>query len=162
MWAQAASLADAQFVYGIPQPHHGAPAITRLVRPAKAVGEEGASRPSFTFHGVKFTHCGSDAVPLAFQPLSFPVNETFDAYARSGGVASKNVPSLLRAYGENDVEIPLPRFWDLFLEHAFAPFFVFQVPHSFPPWSLWLTVCVAPCIIMMHSFLCLCGEWLCV
>merc|ERR1719502_1231877 len=43
------------------------------------------------------------------------------------GLSKKEAGDRGRRYGQNDFEIPLPTFGELFQEHAVAPFFVFQV-----------------------------------
>ncbi|KAL9647540.1 hypothetical protein ABK040_006896 [Willaertia magna] len=43
------------------------------------------------------------------------------------GLNDKEIYSKRRLYGQNQFTIPIPKFMDLFIEHALAPFFVFQV-----------------------------------
>nr|CAG4709101.1 unnamed protein product [Naegleria fowleri] len=43
------------------------------------------------------------------------------------GLAEKETYAKQRIYGQNQFEIPIPKFFELFVEHALAPFFVFQV-----------------------------------
>lgn len=38
-----------------------------------------------------------------------------------------SLESLVATYGPNECHIPIPRFTELFAEHAVAPFFVFQI-----------------------------------
>jgi cation-transporting ATPase 13A1 len=38
-----------------------------------------------------------------------------------------SLESLAATYGPNECHIPIPRFTELFAEHAVAPFFVFQI-----------------------------------
>ncbi|EFC50295.1 cation-transporting ATPase [Naegleria gruberi] len=43
------------------------------------------------------------------------------------GLTDKETHVKRRIYGHNQFEIPIPKFLELFIEHALAPFFVFQV-----------------------------------
>ena len=43
------------------------------------------------------------------------------------GLTQKDAEELLMQYGKNEFDIPIPTFTELFLEHATAPFFVFQI-----------------------------------
>ena len=43
------------------------------------------------------------------------------------GLLDKDTHSKRRLFGMNQFEIPIPKFMELFVEHALAPFFVFQV-----------------------------------
>jgi cation-transporting ATPase 13A1 len=43
------------------------------------------------------------------------------------GVSASDLQSLKATYGPNECHIPIPKFTELFAEHAVAPFFVFQM-----------------------------------
>lgn len=43
------------------------------------------------------------------------------------GLSSADIATLLSLYGKNTFNIPIPAFSTLFVEHATAPFFVFQI-----------------------------------
>lgn len=65
-----------------------------------------------------------------FQPPVFAVDDptlTIGQIKASRGVKSEDVPGLTRNYGGNIFDIPVPTFMELFIEHALAPFFVFQL-----------------------------------
>lgn len=46
---------------------------------------------------------------------------------QSIGLSGEALARAKRIYGGNVLDIPVPRFMDLFIEHAVAPFFVFQI-----------------------------------
>jgi cation-transporting ATPase 13A1 len=62
--------------------------------------------------------------PPQFEFDSAPKLSTFQT---STGLESSQLSELKRTYGENKFDIPIPTFWELFKEHAVAPFFVFQI-----------------------------------
>ncbi len=64
---------------------------------------------------------------VVFQKLPFPVRDPLAVLGASVGWGGREVEAAHRVWGLNDVATPLPLFWDLFREHALAPFFVFQV-----------------------------------
>eukprot|EP00768_Dysnectes_brevis_P009643 gnl/Dysnectes_brevis/98_a118_4331.p1 GENE.gnl/Dysnectes_brevis/98_a118_4331~~gnl/Dysnectes_brevis/98_a118_4331.p1 ORF type:complete len:1360 (+),score=358.64 gnl/Dysnectes_brevis/98_a118_4331:61-4080(+) len=62
--------------------------------------------------------------------LEYPVALTKASYyspLAAGGVGVSESLQLRQHYGSNGMLIPVPSFLDLFLEHAMAPFFVFQI-----------------------------------
>jgi len=60
---------------------------------------------------------------------------TFKEYLSSTGIGSTSeLKKAISKYGNNTMEIPMPKFADLFKEHVVAPFFVFQIFSS----ALWL------------------------
>ncbi|CAM9782569.1 unnamed protein product, partial [Choristocarpus tenellus] len=86
----------------------------------------------FIFQQTKFVHGDMEAMggggEKGFRRLDYPVQGSFRAYLASEG--TKNIGALARArerWGENILDIPMPAFSELFVEHALAPFFMFQV-----------------------------------
>ncbi|XP_049849224.1 uncharacterized protein LOC126318274 [Schistocerca gregaria] len=63
-----------------------------------------------------------------FIKITSPVSLSLCTYLDSEGHQSQSaVEEALRKYGKNVFDIPLPSFWELYLEQLLAPFFVFQV-----------------------------------
>lgn len=60
-----------------------------------------------------------------FAPLDFPTALPLCEYQRARGLA--DTTAARQKWGSNEFELPDPSFGELFKEHAFAPFFVFQV-----------------------------------
>lgn len=91
--------------------------------------EQGQRTVYFIFQKTKYIfHYEKDDVRNGyFRPLDFPVHDSMGTYLRSSGVTSELASAALAKYGKNVFDIPLPPFMDLFIEHAMAPFFVFQI-----------------------------------
>ena len=64
---------------------------------------------------------------LKFSLLDFPDKEEFSTYLDSRGHTKESLCSAKIKWGLNDLHMPIPPFWELFIEHATAPFFVFQI-----------------------------------
>lgn len=64
-----------------------------------------------------------------FRRLLYPadVHPPLSHFQKSNGLDTEGVVHARKLYGDNVLEIPVPKFWDLFAEHAVAPFFVFQI-----------------------------------
>lgn len=62
-----------------------------------------------------------------FERLRFDITSALASYVTSNGLTTKQAADVLKRYGSNVYDIPLPTFGELFQEHAVAPFFVFQV-----------------------------------
>lgn len=64
-----------------------------------------------------------------FRRVLFPADAglPFGDVQDSHGLSGEALARAKRIYGGNVLDIPVPRFMDLFIEHAVAPFFVFQV-----------------------------------
>lgn len=63
-----------------------------------------------------------------FNPPEFLIDspQKIGVFQNSRGIAG-NALNMLRKYGLNKFDIPVPTFTELFKEHAVAPFFVFQI-----------------------------------
>lgn len=59
--------------------------------------------------------------------LDFPDNLEFASYLSSHGHTVESLKEAKMKWGTNDLHMDIPSFWELFIEHATAPFFVFQV-----------------------------------
>ena len=64
---------------------------------------------------------------LSFRLLDFPDNEEFITYLSSHGHSLSTLQEAKQKWESNDLHMEIPSFWELFAEHATAPFFVFQV-----------------------------------
>eukprot|EP01127_Copromyxa_protea_P018494 TRINITY_DN583_c2_g1_i1.p1 TRINITY_DN583_c2_g1~~TRINITY_DN583_c2_g1_i1.p1 ORF type:complete len:1233 (-),score=306.15 TRINITY_DN583_c2_g1_i1:28-3393(-) len=83
-------------------------------------------------NGIRFSYQNRtfiwDYQKQIFQKLDFPVHKTFGEYQNASAISdAAELKKLTDKYGENKFDIPLPTFKELYLEHAVAPFFVFQV-----------------------------------
>ena len=136
----AKSLEDAELVRVHPLAHKGEGAIVSLDR---------VERPnlpieiSFTYQADKYILATPDASaaptdifvsPLIKEPtfrrLPYPADSgpTLSQFQSNRGFKTeKDVELALGTFGKNELNIPQPKFVDLFLEHAVAPFFVFQI-----------------------------------
>lgn len=67
--------------------------------------------------------------PITFGLLSYPssTHPPLANYRQPEGLKASVLPALQSMYGKNEFNIPIPPFSSLFIEHATAPFFVFQV-----------------------------------
>lgn len=64
---------------------------------------------------------------MEFCILDFPDHDEYSDYMSWKGHTKESYESAKLKWGENDLHMPIPPFWELFIEHATAPFFVFQV-----------------------------------
>lgn len=99
----------------------------------------GADKPTYSFNYQRDTYVWSYEKE-SFTPIPYPCDEAppLSYFQNAKGVmthatkaaAGKTLPLLdvLKAtYGANECHIPIPKFVELFAEHAVAPFFVFQI-----------------------------------
>lgn len=113
-WSSASSTASHVFVQ--PQLHRGLPEVVQL-RSDDGLWFEYQFR-KYRFH----------ASHGKFAPLRFPLAQPHSWYLSRKGIASdENELHTTREYGRNELHMPPPTFASLFLEHALAPFFVFQI-----------------------------------
>jgi cation-transporting ATPase 13A1 len=155
-WSQESDVRSAEFVLVVPAPHCGSAAICRLCRSSSSSATGASTSPAatplsllaapspatlwFDFQRLRYCHVtpthnddSSGESDVCFQRLRFPIHDPIVELAKCTGWASKtDLDVARRTWGSNDVETPLPLFWDLFREHALAPFFVFQVRGDHP------------------------------
>ncbi|PKI82733.1 putative cation-transporting ATPase 1 [Malassezia vespertilionis] len=134
---QSIELAD--IVRVLPHPHKGDGEIVAL----ECVRREGEQPEySFVYQADKYVLAYPDSkapvtaitaspdirVPT-FRRLLYPadVQPPMGHFMSSKGLSREGVVAARKMYGDNVLEIPVPRFFDLFAEHAVAPFFVFQI-----------------------------------
>ncbi|CAE7919259.1 cta4 [Symbiodinium sp. KB8] len=115
------SIDKATHVKVVPLPREGHANDTRvaLVPLIQADGQK-----SINYLKKKFVY---NSTAGKFERLHFEITSPLESYLGSTGLTAKEVDERTRKYGENIYDIPLPDFWELFQEHAVAPFFVFQL-----------------------------------
>jgi len=111
------SISDATHVNAVPPLHCGSAEICEL--------SKSKSEISFNFQRIRFEWSFEDQT---FRQLQFPVNLLIEMYLKHTGFNSDDdIKSHSMQYGNNELHMPEPDFWDIFQEHALAPFFLFQV-----------------------------------
>lgn len=85
--------------------------------------------PKYTFNYQRDTYVLTSSSPPVFSPLPYPSSSrpSISHYKDVKGVTDAQLPSLIELFGKNAFNIPIPSFMTLFVEHATAPFFVFQI-----------------------------------
>ncbi|KAE8220877.1 hypothetical protein CF319_g5661 [Tilletia indica] len=137
----AKGIEDGEVARIIPHAHKGDGELV----PIKRTRSEGSGEIeiSFTYQADKYIYAlpdpsapvtGVTKSPLikvpTFRRLPYPADSRppLEVFKRSRGLDSdRAVSTALGIYGLNTFDIPRPKFMDLFIEHAVAPFFVFQV-----------------------------------
>lgn len=129
----------ANYVCVLPHPHKGEGEMLRLSRVRR---EKERDEYSFVYQADKYVLAfpDSQAPPTSITSSSDIRERTFrrvmyppDAHMPIGdvqeckGLKADKLARAKRIYGGNALDIPVPRFMDLFIEHAVAPFFVFQL-----------------------------------
>ncbi len=72
--------------------------------------------------------CVYDPAKDRFFKPKLSVEMSFRHYCDSTGISKNSeLKDAIAKYGKNNMEIPMPKFMDLFREHVVAPFFVFQI-----------------------------------
>lgn len=76
-----------------------------------------------------FPDPSSPSDPVIFSLLPYPSSAKLPVatYCQPKGLKHDAVASTLALYGKNEFDVPVPSFTELFVEHATAPFFVFQI-----------------------------------
>ncbi|XP_065358266.1 endoplasmic reticulum transmembrane helix translocase [Calliphora vicina] len=87
--------------------------------------EDGRELYYFLFQKTKYIW---DEEKATFRDIEFPVNELLQNYSKSRGLETEAAITLAeKTYGNNQMEMVVPEFSELFIERATAPFFVFQI-----------------------------------
>lgn len=119
-----AELARATHVICTPAPHCGQ-AVIRPLNVTPPSSSSGAASVHFVFQQIVLR---LDREAGVFRPRAFPDRLPLEAYAACAGLKSADeIRAAAAAFGANEFAIPSADFWEMFQEHATAPFFVFQV-----------------------------------
>lgn len=79
----------------------------------------------FVFQKIKYVW---DTDKKTFRGIDFPIHKTYGEYLQSKGLQSDSeIDRAFIKYGNNQMEMVVPEFLELFIERATAPFFVFQI-----------------------------------
>lgn len=105
----------------VPMPNNGSP---ELVAVQKTILDNGDVMSWFIFQKIKYIW---DDNKRTFRGIDFPVNKTYGQYKQIKGHDDKEVEQTVKYYGNNQMEMAVPEFLELFIERATAPFFVFQI-----------------------------------
>lgn len=62
-----------------------------------------------------------------FVPLSLPTQNKLEFYKKATGLSESDLIQKKKIYPDNNYDIPVPTFMELYKEHAVSPFFVFQI-----------------------------------
>lgn len=101
------------------QEHKGESEIVELVQEKKGFVT------CFVFQQRKWK---LDSETRKFMKPKFPVKHSFPHYIQWKGLNStEERETALDVYGSNKMEVTIPEFFDLLVDHAFAPMFVFQM-----------------------------------
>ncbi|XP_011498856.1 PREDICTED: manganese-transporting ATPase 13A1 [Ceratosolen solmsi marchali] len=102
----------------VPMPNNGSTELVKL-------HASNDTEPWFIFQKTKYVW---DVSKKEFRGLQFPISHSVKHYSQwKGYVDEKEVKQAEQKYGQNNLEMVVPEFWELFKERAIAPFFVFQV-----------------------------------
>lgn len=98
---------------------------SEMVTIRRTILEDGRELYYFLFQKTKYIW---DENKATFRGIEFPVNELLQHYAKSRGLETEAAITLAeKTYGNNQMEMVVPEFFELFIERATAPFFVFQI-----------------------------------
>ena len=119
---KAGSVQTAQLIKVIPITNAGSPDVCKIQRDATGL-------TSFLFQKRRFIY---NEKKNSFGPLTYALDAEpkpfVGDFQKTRGITSvKELESLRQHYGDNQFDIPVPTFVELFKEHAVAPFFVFQI-----------------------------------
>ncbi|NP_001135438.1 ATPase type 13A1 [Nasonia vitripennis] len=102
----------------VPTPNNGSTELVKL-------HQNKSQEPWFIFQKTKYVW---DPSTKEFRGLEFPVSYSVKHYSQWKGYADDNeIKEAEEKYGQNNLDMVVPEFWELFKERAIAPFFVFQV-----------------------------------
>ncbi|KAH7098014.1 hypothetical protein BKA62DRAFT_714380 [Auriculariales sp. MPI-PUGE-AT-0066] len=116
--SSASSVSNAECVCVFPLPHRGKAEIVPLAQKGDV--------PAFTYNHETYSLLSTgEFAPTPFPCAAQPAVGEF--LTRNALTPHLDVAALTAKYGSNKFDIPIPKFMELFVEHAVAPFFVFQV-----------------------------------
>uniref|UniRef100_A0AAG5DGM3 Cation-transporting ATPase n=1 Tax=Anopheles atroparvus TaxID=41427 RepID=A0AAG5DGM3_ANOAO len=114
----------------VPTENNGASELVRVHKAkheadGERKGEESEPQYWFLFQKAKYIWDPNKAL---FRSVEFPIHNTYEEYYESKGHLEDADVALAQAtYGDNEMEMVVPEFFELFKERATAPFFVFQI-----------------------------------
>ncbi|TID20530.1 cation transporting ATPase [Venturia nashicola] len=119
------NVSSATLIKLVPVENAGSAEIVPLVRE----NINGQRTTSFLFQKRRFLF---DEEKGSFAPLAYAIDQepkpALSVFQKSRGLTKAvDIRRLQQHYGDNNFDIPIPTFTELFQEHAVAPFFVFQI-----------------------------------
>ncbi|KAI6221259.1 Cation-transporting ATPase [Aphelenchoides besseyi] len=106
----------------VPQPNNG---WTELVPINRTKLPDGSIRIWLSFQKVVYSF---NDEKREFEALHFDTRQPLDHYFDHKGFESEEaIRERAMVYGDNEMEMTIPKFMELFIERSTAPFFVFQV-----------------------------------
>ncbi|CAD6998459.1 manganese-transporting ATPase 13A1 [Ceratitis capitata] len=106
----------------VPTVNNGSSQLVHVNCNKLANGEE---QLYFVFQKTKYVW---DIEKNTFRSIAFPVNQSLQYYSCSRGHETETSVKLAeQTYGLNEMKMVVPEFYELFIERATAPFFVFQI-----------------------------------
>ncbi|GEQ71731.1 hypothetical protein JCM33374_g5417 [Metschnikowia sp. JCM 33374] len=121
-YVTVSSVAQASHIKITPAPNSGIGEICEIQR---EVFPDGEKQISFLYQKRRHLLLKTSG---KFSPPEFKIDELPKLSYFQGHTGLKgNLDKMVRNYGLNRFDIPIPTFMELFKEHAVAPFFVFQI-----------------------------------
>lgn len=106
-----------------PTPNNGSAELVKVF--STQIDEKGPVVSWFVFQKIKYVW---DANKKTFRGIDFPINKTYGEYLQSKGLQNDaDIAQAILKYGNNQMEMVVPEFLEIFIERATAPFFVFQI-----------------------------------
>ncbi|KAF5354141.1 hypothetical protein D9756_007296 [Leucocoprinus leucothites] len=120
---KAPSVEEANCIQIVPKLHRGQGDIVPLER------KDASDPSSYTFTYQRDTYTVVSTDPLTFGRLPYPSSSKppLETFLKPTSLRTSHLEALYKLYGENEFNIPIPTFSELFSEQATAPFFVFQI-----------------------------------
>ncbi|XP_055543818.1 endoplasmic reticulum transmembrane helix translocase [Wyeomyia smithii] len=115
----------AQVVKVVPTENNGSSELVKLQRTKLDDSDSSETIYWFLFQKTKYVW---DSNKKQFCNVEFPIHKTYAEYFESKGhQEDSDVQLAEKTYGNNNMEMVVPEFLELFVERATAPFFVFQI-----------------------------------
>ncbi|XP_058818679.1 endoplasmic reticulum transmembrane helix translocase [Topomyia yanbarensis] len=122
---KASSAEKALVAKVVPTENNGSSELVKLHRTKLDETSQSETIYWFLFQKTKYVW---DPDKKQFRNVEFPINKTYQEYFESKGhQEDSDVVLSEKTYGNNNMEMVVPEFLELFVERATAPFFVFQI-----------------------------------